>query len=53
MKNNSTLNLLFLAFQGTELNERAEYLKELKTDPLYKGLDINWDSLISVWGRYA
>ena len=53
LKNNSTLNLLFLAFQGTKLNERAEYLKELKTDPLYKGLDINWDSLISVWGRYA
>ena len=53
LKNNSTLNLLFLAFQGTELNERAEYLKELKTDPLYKGLDINWDSLISVWGRSA
>jgi len=53
MKNNSTLNLLFLAFQGTELNERAEYLKEIKTDPLYKGLDINWDRLIEIWSRYA
>jgi len=53
LNNNSTLSLLFLAFQGTELNERAEYLKELKTDPLYNGLDINWNQLISVWGRYA
>ena len=53
MKDNSTLNLLYLAFQGTELNERAEYLKELKTDPIYNGLDINWDRLIEIWGRYA
>jgi len=52
LNNNSTLNLLFFAFQGTELNERSEYLRELKTDPLYTGFDINWDQLISIWGRY-
>lgn len=52
MKDNSTLKLLYLSFQGTELNKRAEYLRELKTDPLYKGFNINWDRLIEIWSRY-